>query len=291
MTTPPPWHPDLHEGRTLALEMRTSAPPAAVWAAWTDPERIAQWFVDRAEGRPEPGTTFTWFFDAFGYAIPYQVLDARPPAPDPDRGGSLFVLGGQLPDRPPFALEVTIRQEGGETVLRLVNSGFLHGGAWDEEYEGVASGWEMALGLLAYYLERHVGEPKRTFLEVRPAPLAPGASLDWFTRPELLARWLTRDGEPGVGAPGEAVSLALRDGGRLAGRVLARTRREVALGLDDLPAVVELKAFAGRGGRMVGVRGTAWGMDEGRFAALAAAMGDAAARLAGAAAESPPAAA
>ncbi len=50
----------VHRGRSLKVEMRTRATPEAVWEAWADPEKIARWFVDRASGKPEVGTTFTF---------------------------------------------------------------------------------------------------------------------------------------------------------------------------------------------------------------------------------------
>ncbi len=115
-----------HQGRQMRLQIRTTADPQRVWEAWADPEKISQWFTDRARGEARPGATVTWIFEKFGYEIPYEVKDAVP--------GERFAIGGQLPDRPPFLLEVTIEREGGETVVTLVNSGFLEGNQWDEEY-------------------------------------------------------------------------------------------------------------------------------------------------------------
>lgn len=41
-----------HKGRIIRAEMETSATPDQAWEAWADPEKIAQWFVDRATGEP-----------------------------------------------------------------------------------------------------------------------------------------------------------------------------------------------------------------------------------------------
>ncbi len=60
-----------------------------------------------------------------------------------------LLLAGELPGRGPFALETLIGREQGDTVVRLVNSGFLDGAEWDDEYEGVRSGWVNALAVLA----------------------------------------------------------------------------------------------------------------------------------------------
>jgi uncharacterized protein YndB with AHSA1/START domain len=257
----------------MSLEMRTSADPLLVWRAWADPEMISHWFADRGWGEATPGGTLTWTFDAFGYEVPYPVLDAVP--------GERLVLGGELPGRPPFMLEITIHRDGGETVLRLVNSGFLHGEKWDEEYEGVASGWEMSLALLAHYLERYAGTPKRTALIMRPAALAPAAVLPWFTDPAHLSRWLTSSGAPT--RPGEPYALTLADGTAMRGRTLAVTRREVALSWDDERMAVELKAFpAPTLGPCVSIRLTSWGADESRASEIESRMTAAVERLAAA---------
>jgi uncharacterized protein YndB with AHSA1/START domain len=272
-----------HQGRTMRLEMRTTASPQQVWEAWADPVKLSQWFTDNARGEAKPGSTMYWIFEKFGYEIPYEVVDAIP--------GQLLSLGGELPRRPPFLLEVSIERQGGETVLRLVNSGFLGGDAkWDEEYEGVSSGWEMALGLLRYYLERHFGEPKRSFLLIEPAQCALAEVRRWYTEPELLAEWLADDAAD-VRAPsavGDRVRIRLADGGgMIEGETLAVTRREVAFSWETEDVVLELKAFAMGPNPVVSIRGTAWQPDPARLAGIERAMGAALKRLAGRVAERP----
>src|SRR6185295_12894149 len=88
-----------HRGRQLVVEMRTRATPEQVYEAWADPEKIAHWFVDRAHGKAEVGSIFTWIFEKFGYEIPYEVVAAEP--------GRRFALGGEAPKSGPFLLEVT----------------------------------------------------------------------------------------------------------------------------------------------------------------------------------------
>jgi uncharacterized protein YndB with AHSA1/START domain len=265
-----------HQGRMLQLEMRTSASPEQVYQAWADPVKLSQWFTDNARGEAKPGSTMYWIFEKFAYEIPYEVVDAVP--------GKLLALGGELPGRPPFLLEVVIERQGGETVLRLVNSGFLDGGKWDEEYEGVASGWEMSLALLRYYLERHFGEPKRSFLAIEPAQYAPAEMLKWYTDPDLLGEWLA-GGVSGVEAPvevGRRVRIPLAEGARtIEGETLAVTRREVAFSWEAEDVVLELKAFMMGPNPVVSVRGTGWRPDPERFGAIEREMEAALKRLAG----------
>lgn len=243
-----------HEGRSMEAEMRTSADPMDVWNAWADPEKIAQWFVDRAEGWAHKGADVTWFFDEFGYRLPYHVVESIP--------GETVVFGGQMPERPPFLLEITITREAGETVVRLVNSGFLEGGSFDEEYEGVASGWILALAMLKYYVEEHYGENKKTVLVMREADVDFDSLIAWYTQPELMNRWLTRSAE-GPLREGEEYHFVLRNGTPVGGRVAKVSKRELANIWPDQSAFVELKGWTAGPKKVVAIRITCWNPEEG----------------------------
>ena len=256
--------------RSISCEMRTTAPPEHAFAAWAEPERIAHWFVDRAFGDVRPGGVMTWVFEKFGYEIPYPVLEVTPP--------EKFVLGGQIPGGPTFRLEITIAREGGETVVRLFNSGFRDGAQWDEEYQGVSSGWRMSLAILRHYLEAHYGSPKRSVLVLRPATFDYAAVLPWFTDEGKLARWLTRSGA--IGAPGDRAELVLQNGATVRGTVLDVTGQEVAVSWEDEDLALELKAFTMGAQRMVAIRATGWGVSEARMQALEADLDAAVDRLA-----------
>jgi uncharacterized protein YndB with AHSA1/START domain len=43
------------KGSQTRIAMRTPASATQVREAWTDPEKIPHWLVDRAKGRPEGG--------------------------------------------------------------------------------------------------------------------------------------------------------------------------------------------------------------------------------------------
>lgn len=235
--------------RSIEAEFRTTAPPARVWEAWADPARIAEWFTDGAEGRPEVGSTFTWIFDRFGYRIPYQVVASSP--------GERWSLEWNGPGRPPGIIDVTIARESGETVVRLVNSGFLVGAEWDEEYEGMRSGWQMAMAVLKEYVERYWARSKRVALVMRPAGFAYEELRAYFAAPELLARWLTRSGS--IGMVGDDCRLVLRQGDAVTGRVIASTKTEAAVTWSEVDAVLELKAFAmGPAQRGICLRAISW---------------------------------
>jgi len=247
-----------HKGRMIRAEIVTSATPEQAWEAWADPEKIAQWFVDRATGEAKPGGTMTWFFDKFGYVIPYKILDAVP--------GELIVYKWEPLEGLPGILEVRIAREGGATAVRIIQSGFREGAEWDDEYEGVNSGWKIALGILKFYLENHFARGKTMTLIFRPAKFAYAQVLKYFLEPAKLAQWLTVSGA--IGKAGEKCELQLRDAGRLTGRVLAITDREVMLSWDEVGGVLELKAFPMGPQRVVCLRGMSWRLNADETAAL-----------------------
>jgi uncharacterized protein YndB with AHSA1/START domain len=241
-----------HKGRTIRAEVETTATPQQAWEAWADPEKIAHWFVDRAAGEAKPGGTMTWFFDEFGYVLPYKVVDATP--------GKLFVLQWEAAQGGPTGiLEVKIERRGGVTLVRLVNSGFREDAAWNEEYEGTVSGWNMSLAILKYYLENHFGRAKRALLLMRPASFAYDQLHSYFVDSSKLGLWLTKSGA--IGNVGDACRLELRDDGKLSGRVLADTGREVTVSWEEIGGTLELKGFSMGPERVVGVRSMTWKLD------------------------------
>ena len=259
-----------HKGRMIRAEIATSATPGQAWQAWADPEKIAQWFVDRATGEAKPGGTVTWFFDKFGYVLPNKIVEAVP--------GELIVFKWEAPEAIPRILEVRIAREGGTTMVRLINSGFREDPAWDDEYEGVNSGWKMALGILKFYLENYFGRAKSAMLIIRPAKFAYEEVLKYFLDSEKLAQWLTTAGA--IGKVGDACELQLRDAGELTGSVLAITSREVTLSWDEIGGVLELKAFSMGPQRVVCLRGYSWRLNAEEIAKIENKMSAAVDRLA-----------
>ena len=238
-----------HRGRRMEKEIRIQAPADQVWEAWADPVKIAQWFVDRAEGFAEPGATITWYFDSFNFKIPYQVLRAEP--------GKSYAIRWEPPEgRDPGILEVTLEHAGGVTTLRMLESGFREGAEWDEEYEGTSSGWTMMLALLKHYAEHYFAQPRASWMLLRPAAYTAERNLPLQRTASGLSRWLTRSGE--LGAVGEPCRLALQSGEILSGRVLALTKSESCVAWDEVHGALEFKSFAMGPQKMIGLRASAW---------------------------------
>ncbi len=241
-----------HVGPVVRKEIAIDATPEEVWEAWAEPDGIARWFVDRAEGRMDAGATVTWIFETFGYRLPIDVYEAE--------RGRMLVFGGEPPDRPPALQEVHIRQEGGSTLLRLANSGFLEG---DEEGRaGVDSGWEMALATLKHQLERYPGRTRLHHLAMRPARFEYADLVPLFTTAEGLGRWLAAGAEvaPSPAELGSRVQVPASGElpAGLRGEVLARTPWEVLLSWPELDGVLGLKGFRMGEDRAVALDFSSW---------------------------------
>ena len=208
-----------HHGRIIDTSVRIDTSPHRAWRAWADPQHIANWFVDRAEGVARPGEVMTWFFDTFNYRQPVPIVEAEP--------DKTFVIGSgdhPGPQGLPYLMEITISQESGETVVHLVNSGFSHDAAFDDEFEGVVSGWDMALATMKYWLEHHGDSRRRHRIVIRPAEYSYDALRPLFRESGVRNHWL----KPLLTADAD---------------VLADTGREVLLAWPQREAVLGLKAF------------------------------------------------
>jgi uncharacterized protein YndB with AHSA1/START domain len=248
-----------HSGRVIRDEMRISASPETVYRAWADPDSISAWFVQRMQGRMEVGETVTWHWDRSGPGMSQRVLVADPPR--------RLVTAMDLPQGVSY-LEVTIEQQGGHSILRLVQSGFGEGPEWDDQYEGMLSGWMMALGILKFFVERYFGRKRREIVVLADAPFDREEALSLQRTESGLARWLTRSGAPGE-AMGEPVRLMLENGRVLTGVVLRNTSYETLWSWDEIEGTVEIKAFRSADwGSKVGIRISSWLEDAAELADL-----------------------
>jgi len=252
--------------------LRTAATPMQAWEAWARPEHLSRWFTDEARGEAVPGGEIVHVFSRFGLEIPHRVLEAVP--------GEKLVVEGTSPMGLPFRQQVIVTRDGGETVIELVHSGFGSEEEWGMEYEGVDSGWQLALALLRHYLEHHWGEDKAGLFVMRPAAFE-YADLQPLYRDEAgLASWLTTNGSLAGKEIGDPVRLELREGGTLTGTLLADSGRELLVSWDEIGGALELKGFdMGPDGRAVCLRGSAWGMGAEEAAAWEERLGRAADRL------------
>src|SRR2546428_4509273 len=111
--------------------------------------------------------------------------------------------------------EIDVAREGGQTVVKVVCSGFGEGAAWDELYEGMKGGQPGLMKAVKHYLDEHFGERRRVVSVMRETA-RPAETSRFLTEP-FLTRWLAQEAE--VGRPGDKARLVLRGGGTWTGIV------------------------------------------------------------------------
>jgi uncharacterized protein YndB with AHSA1/START domain len=141
--------------RRLEKRVELDATPDDVWRAIATGPGIATWFVPH-EVEPREGGTVEQDYGG-GFTTRGRVTAWEP--------GHRFAYGGfeQAGDgRPDYAYEFIVEgRDGGGTVLRFVQSGFLDGADWDDEYDSFDAGWSLFLGNLRSYLRHFPGLPAR----------------------------------------------------------------------------------------------------------------------------------
>lgn len=148
----------------LELESRVRATPETVFAFFTDAARYRRWKGADAELDPRPGGLYR--VQMPGHAVVEGVYLVVEP---PHRLVFTWGWAGNL-DVPPGSttVEVTLTQDGEETIVRLVHRGLPTQSSRDEH----AGGWQHYLGRLA--IAASGGDPGPDPLGAGPD--APGSS-------------------------------------------------------------------------------------------------------------------
>jgi uncharacterized protein YndB with AHSA1/START domain len=134
--------------KTIQAEITIDADAATVWRALTEGEELKRWFPLDARVTPgEGGALWLSFGEGMDWEAPIALWE-------PNR--HLRTV-----DPPPSkaAIDYYIEAQGGQTVVRIVQSGFGDN-TWDDELETLNSGWRTFLATLRNYLEQHPGEPR-----------------------------------------------------------------------------------------------------------------------------------
>ncbi|MCB9545323.1 MAG: SRPBCC domain-containing protein [Myxococcales bacterium] len=131
------------DATAIELERQLPFPPAAVWAALTEPGLHARWWA-AGDVRPVPGHRFELDMGAFG-AQACEVL-----AVEPERLFSIRFAVGQLDST--LTWRLTPAEDG--TRLGLVHGGFnLEQESGRRALAGMGRGWPSVLQRLAALLE------------------------------------------------------------------------------------------------------------------------------------------
>jgi uncharacterized protein YndB with AHSA1/START domain len=128
-------------------ELHVAATPDEVWAAIATGPGIDSWFMGRND--VDPGQTVRQAFGGYEPAYPVTVWEP---------GKRLAYGGDRGPDGRFVAFEFLIEgRDHGSTVLRVVNSGFLPGDDWADEFEAMTKGGALFMNTLATYLDNFAG--------------------------------------------------------------------------------------------------------------------------------------
>jgi len=189
------------EKRAFEMTIDIEASVDDVWRALTEAKELVRWFPLEARVTPGQGGSMFW---SWGEAWAGEMrIDAWDPpwllrlVEDGyrpfDAEGRPLSAGQVEPTQ--IALEFTLETREGKTRLRLVHSGFGRGANWDDEFEGISTGWQFELRSLRHYLRRHRGRDRHAGW-ARIATTEPPAAV-W-------ARLLSPEGFPVNGASLEA---------------------------------------------------------------------------------------
>lgn len=231
--------------RSIELEVEVDGTPEEVWRAIATGPGISSWYVPHVVEEREGGTALASFGDAPEMQIPGRVAAWEPPRRIVFDGGD--GVGG-------LAFEWLVEaREGGTCIVRLVNSGFGDGGEWDDQYDGMAEGWQLFLFNLQLHCRHFRGQEAVSML-----PMA-GTSL---SRSEAWTKLCTELHIPVTPALGDRIVANTGDGPGLAGTVVKVTPNSVALVLDEpAPGTAFLAAEGGGEGCGVSVWSYLYGPD------------------------------
>jgi uncharacterized protein YndB with AHSA1/START domain len=179
--------------RRLEKHVELDADPEQVWEAIATGPGIATWFVpQRVE--PREGGAIEQDYGS-GFQTSGRVTAWEP--------GRRFAYGSSeepADGRPDYAFEFLVEgRDGGGTVLRFVQSGFLDGSDWDAEYDSFDAGWTLFFHNLRSYLEHFAGLPVRNVVTMG---YTGGSAREIWP---VLHRALGLSGHP---SPGATITLA-----------------------------------------------------------------------------------
>jgi uncharacterized protein YndB with AHSA1/START domain len=205
------------KGRLVEAATEIDAPAEHVWKALTDAAEITRWFATDAKIEPRVGGVWSlnWYGD-FPWDARIQIFEPNrhlriameaPPPTSEDVGKP------ESEHARPTIVDYLLEARGGKTVLRIVHSGFGADAAWDEEYEGVRTGWAFEIEVLRHYVENHRGRNRSMFwLRV---PVEGSHEHAWNRLADLAPEIARRRFKPG-----ELATLQLATGERISGSVV-----------------------------------------------------------------------
>ena len=142
----------------VSMETSVAAPIDLVWWAWTETERITEWFAPAANIVPVEGGAFELFFDPADHTH-MSTIGCVITAFEPMERLAFTWKGpdqfAQLMNEPVPAtsVDVTFQQDNGSTRIRIVHGGWGDCDDWNEAWDWHFKAWEEVLRSLVSGLE------------------------------------------------------------------------------------------------------------------------------------------
>jgi uncharacterized protein YndB with AHSA1/START domain len=196
----------MSEEKKVVAEIAIDADADAVWRAVSEGEELKRWFVLAARVRPGVGgAVWMSFGEGMDWETPITLWE-------PNRH-----LRAEDPPPSTLAVDYFIEARGGETVLRIVHSGFA-ADAWDDEIDTLNAGWRAFGATLKNYLERHAGQPRKVAYFRHPVvPMERAQAFPMML--EALDVPLVAEGERFAGSLFEGVADVVKVPVNLSGRL------------------------------------------------------------------------
>ncbi len=223
---------DEHRPRERAIDLSVAVvgTPDEVWTAIATGPGISSWYVPTTVEEHEGGVTTSRFGAGPEMTVAGTVGAWEPP-------NRVVFLGGEA--APGFAFEWLVEASDRSTcIVRLVNSGFVEGTPWDDEYDGMSEGWQLFLHNLQLHLAHFPGQVGTSLL---PMATWAGPRLDAWSR---LTGAL---GIPASPEPGTRVEATAADAPALAGTVVQAEPWRLSLLLDEPAPGTAILAAEGNG--------------------------------------------
>lgn len=221
--------PEPKKTRAIELEIEVAGTPEEVWEAIATGQGITAWFVPTTVEQKPGGAIVQDFGPGPEMKVAGHVHAWEPPHlfaygqhPEPTEGGMAFEFQVEAKDR-------------STCIVRLVNSGFGHGEAWDDQYDGTEHGWRIFLHLLSLHLERFKGQPASRVQAMAMVPAPDGPEALW-TR---ILQSFDIDGDH-LAATAEAST-------RLSATITFRISRAIAFAVHEPAPGIGFLAAEGRG--------------------------------------------
>lgn len=167
--------------RSHETRIAIDAPLEDVWRAITEGAEIQKWFAPHVEVTPGVGGKFSasWGPGMEGS----QIIEVWEPNRHlrlyEERDYTYGCTGDESAKTAPVRLVVDyyLSSENGQTILRLVHSGFGVSNDWDGEYDGTRQGWPGFFRVLKYTLEHQPGKSVRNLNFFHTVPHGDAATL------------------------------------------------------------------------------------------------------------------